>query len=423
MISTRSAFSTLAFAGMAWFASNASAQTQQLCFTDSVPFTTTNWNDSVSVSKFDPALGTLQSVSITFTGSIVGSAQAESLDTSPTTVTETFQGQIILTRPDLSTLASVLPQAQFVDTFTSFDGTIDFAGTSGTSHMNVSATQTVNVTTPPPASDLALFTGPIGNPGTITLPVSATGTSTASGSGNLITQFTQDASADVQVCYNYIPNVPPVFTCPGIQMASVGVPMSFQICASDVDQADTVTLTSGPLPAGATLTPPLPASGNPICTTFNWTPANNQTGTTSVTFTATDTHLRTSTCTVTILIAECHMLFGGGAGASQQVIFGHLFDTELAGVRRSWPVTMVDMPSFPVSVLPSQFTMQVVMYNPTVFPQNPDQWSQALTVHTAGGNVTGTLSGTLNGIHVQVQTFSAPDGTLRVRFPFTIDGM
>jgi hypothetical protein len=377
----------------------------------------------VTVPKFDPALGTLQSIDITFTGSIVGSAQAESLDTSATTVTETFQGQIILTRPDLSTLGSVLPQAQFVDTFTSFDGTIDFAGTSGTSHMNVSATQTMTFSSPPPASDLALFTGPLGNPGTITLPVTAVGTSTATGSGNLITQFTQDASADVQVCYNYIANVPPVFTCPGLQMASVGVPMSFQICASDVDLTDVVTLTSGPLPAGATLTPPLPASGNPICTTFAWTPANNQTGTTSVTFTATDTHLRTSTCTVTILIAECHMLFGGGTGASQQVLFGHLYDTQLVGMRRSWPVTMVDMPSFPVSALPPQFTMQVVMYNPTVFPQNPSQWSQALTVHTTGGVVTGSTSGTLNGMHVSIQTFTAPNGTLRVRFPFTIDGM
>jgi hypothetical protein len=423
MISTRSVFSTLAFAGMTWLAPSASAQTTQVCYTDSVPFTTTNWSDSVTVPKFDPALGTLQSVDITFTGSIVGSAQAESLDTSPTTVTETFQGQIILTRPDLSTLGSVLPQAQFVDTFSSYDGTIDFAGTSGTSHMNVSATQTVVVTTPPPAGDLALFTGPIGNPGTITLPVTATGTSTASGSGNLITQFTQDASADVQVCYNYIANVPPVFTCPGLQMASVGVPMSFQICASDVDTTDTVTLTSGPLPAGATLTPPLPASGNPICTTFNWTPDNSQTGTTSVTFTATDTHQRTATCTVTILIAECHMLFGGGSGASQQVIFGHLYDTQLVGMRRFWPVTMVDSPSFPVSALPPQFTMQVVMYNPTVFPQNPDQWSQALTVHNNGGVITGTLGGTLNGIHVQAQLYSAPDGTQRIRFPFTIDGM
>jgi hypothetical protein len=423
MISNRSSVSALVLAGMTWLASSATAQTQQQCFTDNVPFTTTNWTDSVTVPRFDPALGTLQSVAITFTGSIVGSASAESLDTSATTVTETFQGQIILTRPDLSTLASVLPQAQFVDTFTSFDGTLDFMGTSGTQHMNVTATQTVTVNVPPPAGDLALFTGPIGNPGTITLPVTATGTSTATGSGNLITQFTQDASADIQVCYNYLPNVPPVFTCPGLQMASVGVPMSFQICASDVDTTDTVTLTVNALPAGGTLTPPLPASGNPICTTFNWTPTNSQVGTTTVTFTATDTHLRTATCTVTILIAECHMLFGGGAGTSQQVIFGHLYDTQLIGMRRFWPVTMVDMPSFPVSALPPQFSMEVVMFNPTVFPQNPDQWSQVLTVHHSGATVTGTLSGTLNGIHVQLLQFTAQDGSQRVRFPFTIDGM
>lgn len=424
MISLRTPLSALVVTSAVWLAPAAFAQTSQVCFTDTIPLTTTNWSDSLTVPKFDPAMGTLQSVDITFTGSIIGTAQAESLDSAPSTVTLTFEGQITLTRPDLSTLATVLPQAQFIDTFTVFDGTIDFAGTSGSTHPNVSATQTVMVSTPPPAGDLALFTGPIGNPGTITLPVTAVGTSVATGSGNIVTQFTQDASADLQVCYNFLPNTPPVFTCPGLQMASVGVPFSVQICASDTDPTDTVTLTSTALPAGATLTPTLPTSGNPVCTTFDWTPINSQTGTTSVTFTATDTHQRTSSCTLTILVAECHMLFGAAPGNTPQIVFGHLYDTQLGGVRRFYPVTMIDMPSFPVNQLPPQFTMQVVMYNPTVFPANPSQWSQALTVHNlGGGQINSVLSGTLNGIHVSSNVFTTPTGQVRVNFPFTIDGM
>jgi hypothetical protein len=206
-------------------------------------------------------------------------------------------------------------------------------------------------------------------------------------------------------------------------MASVGVPFSVQICVSDPDPTDVVTLTSTALPAGATLTPPLPITGNPACTTFNWTPASNQVGTTTVTFNAIDTHLRTSSCTLTIVIAECHTMLGAAPGSSQQLMFGHLYDTQLSGVRRFWPVTMVDMPSFALSQLPSQYSVQVVMYNPTVFPANPSQFSQVLTFHNTGTQITGTLSGSFNGIHIQMQTFTTPSGQLRVRFPFTIDGM
>jgi hypothetical protein len=419
MISFRTALFAPVFAGLTCIA----AAQSQICFTDSVPLTPTNWSDSVTFSKFDPALGTLQSIDISFTGTIIGSAQSESLDTGPTTVTLTFEGQIVLTRPDNTTLAAALPQAQFVDTFSGFDGTIDFGGTSGATHDNVTAMQTVTASSPPPISDLATFTGPIGNPGTISLPVMAVGTSTSTGSGNIVSQFTQQASADVTVCYNYIPNTPPVFTCPGLQMASVGVPFSIQICVSDSDPTDVITLDSGPLPAGATLTPPLPVSGNPACTTFEWTPANNQVGSFSVTFTAIDSHLRTATCTLTILVAECHTIMGAAPGSSQIMMFGHLYDVQLAGVRRFWPVTMVDMPSFALAQLPAQYSVQVLMYNPLVFPGNPSQWSQVLTFHNTGTQITATLSGTLNGIHIAMETFTTPGGQLRVRFPFTIDGM
>ena len=64
------------------------------------------------------------------------------------------------------------------------------------------------VTSPPPASDLPLFTG-VGN---ILLPVSAVGTSTAMGSGNVITQFATKASATVTVVYTL---QPPIIDCNG----------------------------------------------------------------------------------------------------------------------------------------------------------------------------------------------------------------
>ena len=170
----------------------------QDCHTDSIPLATTNWNDIVSVPQFDPSLGVLLSVDFELTGGIFGSAAIESLDAQASTVTTSYQATLTLTRPDMSTLVVAVPMQQFVDNLTSFDGTIDFGGTSGITHGNISTQDVQSVNTTAPA-DLALFTG-LGN---IDLPVDAVGSSTASGSGNLITQFLTDAEASVKVCYNY----------------------------------------------------------------------------------------------------------------------------------------------------------------------------------------------------------------------------
>jgi hypothetical protein len=179
-------------------------------------------------------------------------------------------------------------------------------------------------------------------------------------------------------------------------MASAGVPLSFQICAGDSNPGDVVTLTSGPLPAGASLTPPLPASGNPICTTFNWTPLSSQVGNTTVTFTATDTHQRTAQCQVTIVTAECHMLFAGNSGNSQQTIFGHLYDTQLQGMRRFYPVTMEDHPSFPWRSCRPRSSWKSSCSTRRFFPQNPSQWSQAMQVNwnAAANQITTSYAGT-----------------------------
>lgn len=187
----------------AGFVAGSSQATEQVCFSDFIPFQTTNWNSTVSVSKFDPELGILTSIYFELSGDVAGSAAIESLDASPITVNTTYQAEITLTRPDLSVLVVATPFTSFQDNLTAFDGTIDFAGTSGITHAGIQVNDTVSTTSPPPISDLALFTGAPGNPGMIVLPIDAAGTSTASGSGNLITQFLTEAGADVEVCYNY----------------------------------------------------------------------------------------------------------------------------------------------------------------------------------------------------------------------------
>lgn len=412
----RSSLAALLVAGTAM---SAAAQTQTVCFSGQIPLQPTNWSSSVSIPKFDPNLGTLQSISFQLTGNVQGTARAESLDAAPTIVNTSFSANITLTRPDNTPIVVTLPLANFSDSFTAFDNVLDFAGTSGTTHSGINVTDTQSQTSPPPASDLVLFTGP----GNIVLPVTAQGSSLATGAGNLITQFTTDASADVQVCYTFLPNTPPSLNCPGTLAATAGVPFTFQVCASDVDPNDTVTITASNVPAGMTFNPALPASGNPICVTASWNPAQNQLGVFNVTFTATDTHQRTSTCTVTIVSAECHFLVSSGSGNAGATLFGHYYDTQLNGVRRFWPVTMDDIPSFSYSQLPAAMFVQVVMYNPTMFPANPEQYSHAMRVVKTGvDDVTTEYFGSQDGIGIRAQVYDF-QGETRVRFPFTVFGM
>ena len=365
-------------------------------------------------------------------GNIQGQAKVESLDTSPTNVNLNFSATLTLTRPDLSVIVVTVPLANFNDSLTSFDGTIDFGGTSGVTHPGINVSASNNAISPPPASDLILFSGPPGSPGTINLPVTAVGSSTATGSGNIITQFTTAAAADVQVCYTYLVNTPPTFgaptpVCGSTIPASAGVPLSFTVCAGDTNPADTVTLTSAALPAGATTTPALPASGNPVCVTVNWTPTVGQIGNTAFSFTATDNHGRTANCGFNVLTAECYQFIGRGAGASQLVVGGQLFDTHLTTVRLIYPVTMVDRPSIRIPNVTSgtiQFSMQTLMHNDTMFPTNPDQWSQRLQVTVYPGQlIQGALFDSFNGIHQSVATFTDLNGQRYVTFPFAIDGM
>ena len=203
---TSTKFTSASLIGLALFAGAAQAdpggQTSPVCFNDQIPLQTTNWNSSVTVSKFDPSIGILTRVEFELQGDITGSASVESLDAAATTVTTDYQAAITLTRPDLSVIVVATPNANFIDNLSAFDGVIDFMGTSGNQHLNIStnATETQNTISP---ADLALFTGPAGNPGTISLPVDAAGSSIATGSGNLITQFLTDAGAGVRVCYYF----------------------------------------------------------------------------------------------------------------------------------------------------------------------------------------------------------------------------
>ena len=419
--------STLALLAALTLGGAATAQTTStVCYTDSIALQSTNWSSTVSIPQFNPNLGTLQSIQFTLSGSVQGLIGVESLDASPSIITSQLSANITLTRPDNTVIVVTIPVANFADAVGPFDGSIDFGGTSGTTHPGINASDSDVVISPPPVSDLALFTGF----GSIVLPVIAGGTSTASGSGNVITQFQTQAQCSVEVCYTYAVNNQPVFTeptCGTTYMATAGVPFAIQVCAADPDVGGTVTLSSGALPPGATLNPPLPANGNPICTTFTWTPTLADIGTTQVCFTAVDNNQRTAACCFNIQVAECYQFLGRGGGNAGLSIGTVFWQSQLGSIRNTFPVTMTDRPNLRVPLLTTgqiSFSMQTLMHNPQQFPANPDQWSQRLRVIVyPGGLVQGELYGSLNGIHQSLATFTDPLGELYMTFPFTIDGM
>ena len=88
---------------------------------------------------------------------------------------------------------------------------------------------------------------------------------------------------------------------PGSQSIAAGANFSATIQGSDVDSSDTLTLTTAGLPAGATLTPPLPTVGSsPISTLLSWTPTSADIGLHPFLFTITDNVGKRGTCEFTL---------------------------------------------------------------------------------------------------------------------------
>jgi hypothetical protein len=165
-----------------------------------IPIQTTNWTDSISLPKWDPALfpgQVLTGISFDLSGQVEGDISIESLDNGPSTVTSSLQAVITLTDPSNNVLAQVIPVANTVDNLSAFDGSIDFGGTSGAQHLNL----TSGAMSAGSSMDFAAFTGA----GSILLPIDAQATSNASGAGNLVTVFRTAAGAEASVTYTFEP--------------------------------------------------------------------------------------------------------------------------------------------------------------------------------------------------------------------------
>lgn len=167
---------------------------------NTAPLAFTDWDFSLSLQKFNTALGTLNSITITLYGQTDGNIYVESTDAAPSTINASLSSMLTLTRPDLTTLVVTTPLTPVSFNASAGDGNPDFGGTSGQSWLKLTASASNFVSTST-AADKTLFSGP----GFVLAPLHAAGLSTASGSGNLSFDNDTQASAYATVTYNYAP--------------------------------------------------------------------------------------------------------------------------------------------------------------------------------------------------------------------------
>lgn len=187
--------------GQYQFSSDGTVQATPQTATQSVSFPTaaTNFTKSGTAAQFDPTLGKLTAVDLTFAGSLTSRIQVESRDATPTTISGRVEGALTAQVPGVADF-TLRPTSTLSFPASAFDGTQDYAGTSGKDFGEVSAddSKTVTLTSP---GDLAAFVGT----GTVPVAVAASSNSAASGPGNLLSEITSSAAATINVVYHYLP--------------------------------------------------------------------------------------------------------------------------------------------------------------------------------------------------------------------------
>jgi hypothetical protein len=203
---------------------NASTITQNASFG---PATTNISDQPISIEKFDPSQGMLNSVKIDFTGLVNGDVGFENKDAQPATVTVTLSADISLKLPDGTPLLALSPTNETQTSVASYDGTTDFSGPSGRTFQGLSAEKS-GTQTFTDSSLLKLFTGT----GDANILFSALATSTVKGTGNIASYVDTSAGAKlITVTYNYgqtpteVPETTPILglgLVAGLGIASLG---------------------------------------------------------------------------------------------------------------------------------------------------------------------------------------------------------
>lgn len=158
----------------------------------------TNLASFVDLQQFDPSLGTLQSVTVTLQGEIASLIKLESKNSTPATLTATVTGTVTLALPAVGTLTATPVLSQSFNA-ASYDGIVDYAGTSGITYplLNASASAIQSYTQP---QLLAPFVGT----GTLHASFDANAVAAFTGPSNKRTSVRTDAGGFASVTYTYL---------------------------------------------------------------------------------------------------------------------------------------------------------------------------------------------------------------------------
>jgi hypothetical protein len=218
-------FSTACFLGLVFVMSAVIAQANTLTFSAGIPLQTTNINSAMSLSQFDPSLGTLNSATVNFSGELVGGWGYENANSQPfgggsmdVILQQTLgisQNSNSLLSFSTSTPAPSLTQP--IPALPAFDGAYDFGGPSGATISGWDTTQNGNIvyTTP---SDLASYLGT----GNVNFNLVANAVSShLSAPNGFISRTYSNAGASVSVTYDFTP-VPEPSTFALLGMSAIG---------------------------------------------------------------------------------------------------------------------------------------------------------------------------------------------------------
>jgi hypothetical protein len=177
-------------------AAQAGTETETVYYPSATTFQATNWSAPVTVPSFNPALGTLDSVMVTLTESLQGTAQAT--NTSPTS---SGHGSISLVNTANFSVATIpTPLVVTVNTQTTPSFTLEPLGSPGNANVsqkyNLAGSTTNSAST---TSDLSFFQ--TGSSWTATATDTGATSSVFSG-GNETTAVTDSGMVMAMVTYN-----------------------------------------------------------------------------------------------------------------------------------------------------------------------------------------------------------------------------
>ncbi len=153
----------------------------------------TNWIDDLSLQQFNSALGTLTQVVFNYGGVITSIFNEESKDNAAATITVNTAGNLVFGLQISSTLNFLNSATRNVSPY---DGKTDFGGTSGFGPTTVVATNSGTSTF---TTGLPSYVGV----GTYGIHVVSTATSNATGAGNLVSDISTQAGANITVVYTF----------------------------------------------------------------------------------------------------------------------------------------------------------------------------------------------------------------------------